>query len=334
MNNLIQVSNNNDWQHALRNAVTRPDELLHLLNLPKELLPAAESAAELFPLRVPREFVSRIKVGNVNDPLLRQILPIHLEHSEVDGYSSDPLDEASASPVPGVVHKYKDRVLLITSGACAINCRYCFRRHYPYDANQLGGGQWQQALLYIRENTDLKEVIFSGGDPLVTSDTRLQRMLNDLESIEHLERVRFHTRFPVVIPSRVTEQFCQILLDSRLSSVVVLHINHSNEIDKSLGDSISRLKSAGVTVLNQAVLLKGVNDTANELANLSRELFSHGALPYYLFLFDPVAGASHFDVGDEEGLAIYKELQAELPGFLLPKLAKEIPGRTSKTLIT
>ena len=333
MNNLIQVSTN-DWQHALRNAVTRPEELLQLLKLPNDLLPAAESAAELFGLRVPREFVSRIEVGNKNDPLLRQILPIHLEHVEVPGYSNDPLEEASASPVPGVVHKYKDRVLLITSGACAINCRYCFRRHYPYEDNQLGGTQWQNALQYIRGNTDLKEVIFSGGDPLVTSDTRLLKMLNDLESIEHLERVRFHTRFPVVIPARITEQFCQILANTKLNSVVVLHINHSNEINRDVGDSISKLKSAGATVLNQAVLLKGVNDTTNELANLSRKLFSHGALPYYLFLFDPVAGASHFDVGDEEGLAIYKELQAELPGYLLPKLAKEIHGRSSKTLIS
>jgi EF-P beta-lysylation protein EpmB len=334
MNNLIQVSNNDDWQHALRNAVTRPEELLQLLKLPNELLPAAKSAAELFPLRVPREFVSRIEVGNENDPLLRQILPIHLEHAEVPGYSNDPLEEASASPVPGLVHKYKDRVLLITSGACAINCRYCFRRHYPYEENQLGGTQWQFALQYIKENTDLKEVIFSGGDPLVTSDTRLLKMLNDLESIEHLERVRFHTRFPVVIPARITEQLCQILANTRLNSVVVLHINHSNEIDPDLGDAISKLKSAGATVLNQAVLLKGVNDTANELATLSHKLFNHGALPYYLFLFDPVAGASHFDVGDEKGLALYKELQAELPGYLLPKLAKEIPGRSSKTLIT
>ena len=333
MNNLIQVSTN-VWQHALRNAVTRPEELLQLLKLPNDLLPAAESAAELFGLRVPREFIARMEVGNVNDPLLRQILPIHLEHAEVPGYSNDPLEEASASPVPGLVHKYKDRVLLITSGACAINCRYCFRRHYPYEDNQLGGAQWQLALQYIRENTDLKEVIFSGGDPLVTSDTRLLKMLIDLESIEHLERVRFHTRFPVVIPARITEQFCQILANTRLNSVLVLHINHSNEIDIALGDAISKLKLAGTTVLNQAVLLKGVNDTANELANLSRKLFNHGALPYYLFLFDPVAGASHFDVGDEKGLALYKELQAELPGYLLPKLAKEIPGRSSKTLVT
>jgi EF-P beta-lysylation protein EpmB len=271
--------------------------------------------------------------GNPNDPLLKQILPIQHEFTQTPGFTEDPLNESEARPTPGVVHKYKDRALLIVSGACAINCRYCFRRHFPYSDNQLSGDQWNKALAYLSERKELREVIFSGGDPLVTSDKRFSKMVSDLEGIPHLERLRIHTRLPVVIPSRVTEQLNETLYRSRFDCVVVLHINHANEIDSSLSDAVTKLKQTGSTILNQAVLLKGINDNAEEQVRLSRALFSAGILPYYLFLFDPVAGASHFDIPIEQGKKIFTQMQRELPGYLVPRLAKEISGKSSKTLL-
>ena len=323
----------NSWQDSLKSAITDPKALLERLSLPNELLEQAQAASQLFPLRVPLEFLNRMELGNPNDPLLKQVLPIRDEFIQTPGFTEDPLNESDARPTPGVVHKYKDRALLILSGACAINCRYCFRRHFPYSDNQLSGEHWQRALAYLKEHTELREVIFSGGDPLVTSDHRFSKMVADLEAIPHLERLRVHTRLPVVIPSRVTDQLNDTLHNSRLNCVVVLHINHANEIDQSLSDAVTKLKQSGATILNQAVLLKGVNDSADEQVRLSRALFSAGILPYYLFLFDPVAGASHFDIPIEQGKEIFTQMQRELPGYLVPRLAKEISGKTSKTLL-
>ena len=323
----------NSWQDSLKSAITDPKALLERLSLPNELLEQAQAASQLFPLRVPLEFLSRMELGNPDDPLLKQVLPIRDEFIQTPGFTEDPLNESDARPTPGVVHKYKDRALLILSGACAINCRYCFRRHFPYSDNQLSGEHWQRALAYLKEHTELREVIFSGGDPLVTSDHRFSKMVADLEAIPHLERLRVHTRLPVVIPSRVTDQLNDTLHNSRLNCVVVLHINHANEIDQSLSDAVTKLKQSGATILNQAVLLKGVNDSADEQVRLSRALFSAGILPYYLFLFDPVAGASHFDIPIERGKEIFTQMQRELPGYLVPRLAKEISGKTSKTLL-
>ncbi len=322
-----------DWQASLKNAVTDPAELLQLLRLPEIFLEPAKRAETLFPLRAPREFIARMKPGDSEDPLLKQILPLDLEFYDKPGFTTDPLAEAEARPSPGVVHKYRDRVLLILSGACAINCRYCFRRHFPYAENQLGGDSWQEALSYIGENPSVNEVIFSGGDPLVTTDRRLARMLDDLEKIPHLERLRIHTRLPVVIPSRMTPALIKRLSDSRLSSLIVLHINHPQEIDSALIKALSPLKAAGITLLNQAVLLRGINDTPEVQIQLSRKLLSAGVLPYYLFLFDPVKGASHFDIPVDEAQQIAASMQRALPGYLMPRLAKEIPGRDSKTLI-
>ncbi len=321
------------WQDSLKQAITDPQELLDRLSLPNELLDQAKAASQLFPLRVPNEFLNRMEAGNPNDPLLKQILPIGDEFIQTPGFTEDPLNESEARPTPGVVHKYQDRALLILSGACAINCRYCFRRHFPYSENQLSGEHWQTALAYLKGHKELREVIFSGGDPLVTPDGRFSNMVADLEEIPHLERLRIHTRLPVVIPSRVTEQFIDTLQHSRFDSVVVLHINHANEIDDSLRHAVTNLKKSGATILNQAVLLKGVNDCADEQIKLSRALFSAGILPYYLFLFDPVAGASHFDIPIEQGKKIFAQMQKSLPGYLVPRLAKEISGKTSKTLL-
>lgn len=322
-----------DWQSSLKNLVTDPAELLELLQLPKHHLPAAQRAATLFGLRVPREFIALMQHADIRDPLLKQVLPIDAELIDQPGFVADPLDEASARPVPGVVHKYKDRLLLILSGACAINCRYCFRRHFPYADNRLSSSAIETALGYIAEHTELHEVILSGGDPLVSSDRRLAGLIDQLCQQPHLQRLRIHSRLPVVIPSRVTEALIELLSSTRLQTTLVLHINHPQEISRELESACLRLRQAGITLLNQAVILRGVNDTLSVQVELSRALFRCGILPYYLFLFDPVKGASHFDVPEQEARTLFNAMQAELPGYLIPRLAREIPGNPSKTLI-
>ncbi|SEG61248.1 EF-P beta-lysylation protein EpmB [Marinobacterium lutimaris] len=319
------------WQQSLRNVITDPNELLAKLALPVHL--GDTSAQAQFSLRVPRELVARIHPGDAQDPILLQVLPQQREMTPVTGFSADPLAEMGSNPVPGVVHKYRDRVLLIGSGGCAINCRYCFRRHFPYQDNQLSGEQWQQALDYIDTHPELEEAILSGGDPLVTPDSRLQRMIADLAQRPQLKRLRVHTRLPIVIPDRVTEGLVKAMTATRLKPVLVLHCNHPQEVDASVRDAISRLIQAGITVLNQAVLLRGINETVETQKALSETLFDCGVLPYYLFVLDPVAGAAHFDVSDAEAKQLLAELQACLPGYLVPRLAREIPGKPSKTLL-
>lgn len=322
-----------DWQMSLKSLVTDPAELLALLDLPAVHLDAAVRAAELFPLRVPREFIALMQPGNINDPLLKQVLPIDAEFIDKPGFITDPLEEASARPVPGVVHKYRDRLLLILSGACAINCRYCFRRHFPYADNRISGSATQVALEYIQAQSDLREVIFSGGDPLVTADARLKEIIGKISEIPHIERLRIHSRLPVVIPSRITEPLIQVLTKSRLQTALVLHINHPREISPELVDACERLRKAGVTLLNQAVILRDINDQLPTQVELSRALYRAGILPYYLFLFDPVKGASHFDIPEREARALAAKMQSELPGYLMPRLAREVPGEPSKTLL-
>lgn len=330
---LLPTTEQKSWQQLLSNTVDSPAELLNILELPDNLLKGAQIGHDLFTLKVPLPFVEKMEKGNINDPLLRQVLPLSEEAIQVPGFVSDPLAEMNANPLDGLIHKYKGRVLLILSGACAVNCRYCFRREFPYSENRLGNQQWSNILAYLRADTSINEVIFSGGDPLATSDARLTRMIADLESIPHLSRLRIHTRFPVVIPQRISEELLSILSSSRFDTVMVLHTNHANEIDNELGQRVQQLKKHGVTVLNQSVLLKGVNDNLEALTQLSESLFSQGILPYYLFAFDPIKGAAHFDVPDEKAIKLHHKLQAELPGYLVPKLAREIPERTSKTLL-
>ncbi|WP_254262348.1 EF-P beta-lysylation protein EpmB [Marinobacterium weihaiense] len=322
-----------DWQSELRHAITDPAQLLAALELPAELLPGAQAADRLFGLMVPRPYLNRIRKGDPNDPLLRQILPLQQELLDVPGFGADPLGEANANPSPGLIHKYTDRVLLVLSGACAINCRYCFRRHFPYGNNQLGGAAWQAALNYIHAHEQVHEVIFSGGDPLATPDRRLARMIADLEGIPHLQRLRIHSRLPLVIPQRVTAELVHMLAESRLDATLVLHINHPQEMDDRVRTHLQPLRRAGVTLLNQAVLLKGVNDSLAVQKTLSESLFSDGILPYYLFVLDAVAGAAHFDISDDDARRLVGELQTVLPGYLVPRLAREIPGKPSKTLL-
>lgn len=319
------------WQEELADLITRPEELLDLLNLDPALLPEAKRASQLFPLRVTRSFASRMRSGDPFDPLLRQVLPVGEELKPHAGFSADPLQETRFNPVSGIVHKYAGRVLLITSPQCAINCRYCFRRHFDYSSNSPSKKEWQEALNYIRHNDTIEEVILSGGDPLATSDRQLEWLLAQLNNIPHLTRLRIHSRLPVVLPSRVTGELVGFLRSSRLQSVMVVHANHPNEIDCDVRDGFARMKNAGITLLNQSVLLKGVNDSAPTLASLSKALFANGVLPYYVHMLDPVEGASGFIVDSSRSSAIYRELLTLLPGYLVPKLVKEEPGAASKT---
>jgi EF-P beta-lysylation protein EpmB len=272
--------------------------------------------------------------GNPYDPLLAQVLPVAAEMHNTAGYSNDPLDESNHNPVPGIVHKYGNRLLLIVSPNCAINCRYCFRRHFPYSDNRQSKTQWHQALKYISGKPEINEVIYSGGDPLAANDKFLGWLTEQIAAIPHIKRLRIHSRLPVVIPSRINQQFFDWATTTRLKPIMVLHINHGNEIDQALKASIDQCIDHGITMLNQTVLLKGINDNAATLTALSEKLFDCGVMPYYLHLLDPVAGASHFDIDVERAKQIYALLQADLPGFLVPKLVVEIAGKSNKTLIT
>ncbi len=318
------------WQDELTNLVRDPKELFEMLQLDPKLLDGAIAACRQFPLRVPRGYVARMRKGDINDPLLKQVLPLGSELLAAPGYSADPLEEQAANPYPGLIHKYRGRVLLVVAGNCAINCRYCFRRHFPYADNNPGRQDWQSALDYIAADPDIHEVIYSGGDPLAASDKHLAWLTESVAAIPHIRRLRIHTRLPVVVPSRIDESSMTWLTGHRLQTVIVLHANHANEIDTEVATTIGRLKQAGITVLNQAVLLKGVNDSVKTLSALSETLFAAGALPYYLHLLDKVAGAHHFEVSDTAARALYQSLLAALPGYLVPKMVRELPDRPSK----
>lgn len=319
------------WQRLLAEAITDPAELLDILRLDAGLLPAAKRAAERFPLRVPRGFVARMRVGDVNDPLLKQVLPLDAELADAPGYSLDPVGDMASRAAPGVLHKYRGRALLIATGACGVHCRYCFRRHFPYAEESATRGQWLAALGYLRGDASIAEAILSGGDPLSLSDARLREMVRDLEAIPHLRRLRIHTRQPVVLPERIDDSFCDWFTQVRMQKAVVLHINHANEIDDAVRAACARLRACGATLLNQSVLLEGVNDSATALATLSENLFAAGVLPYYLHLLDRVQGASHFEVGDSDGTALIRQLSAQLPGYLVPKLVREVAGEYAKS---
>ena len=327
----LNTPSREDWLTQLADVVTSPDELLHLLNVDADAnLLAGRDAKRLFALRVPRAFIARMEPGNPNDPLLRQVLTSQEEFVSAPGYSTDPLEEQH-SVVPGLLHKYRNRALLLVKGGCAVNCRYCFRRHFPYAENQGNKRNWQAALEYIAAHPQLDEIIFSGGDPLMAKDHELDWLLTQLESIPHIKRLRIHSRLPIVIPARITATLVSRFEQSSLQVLLVNHINHANEIGNDFREAMTRLRKAGVTLLNQSVLLRGVNDNAQTLANLSNALFDAGVIPYYLHVLDKVQGAAHFMVDDEEARAIMRELLTLVSGYMVPKLAREIGGEPSKT---
>ena len=317
------------WQRELARALDDPAELLRTLRLPPDLLPGARHAAAAFPLRVTRHYLSLIRPGDPDDPLLRQVLPLGEELEPRPGFVTDPVGDGPARQGDGVVQKYAGRALLVLTGACAIHCRYCFRRHYPY-AEDNGLRHWDAMLERLGALSDVEEVILSGGDPLTLSDQRLARLVAALEAIPQLRRLRLHSRTPVVLPQRLTGALTGILGETRLATSLVLHLNHPRELAPALTPGLQALRAAGVTLLNQSVLLRGVNDDADTLAELSTSLFELGILPYYLHALDPVAGAAHFALPDARARALHAELHRRLPGYLLPRLVREIPGEAGK----
>ncbi|TDN57620.1 EF-P beta-lysylation protein EpmB [Scandinavium goeteborgense] len=327
----LNTPSREDWLSQLADVITDPDELLRLLNVDAdENLLAGRKAKRLFPLRVPRAFVARMEKGNPNDPLLLQVLTSQQEFAAAPGFTTDPLEEQH-SVVPGLLHKYRNRALLLVKGGCAVNCRYCFRRHFPYADNQGNKRNWQVALDYIAAHPELDEIIFSGGDPLMAKDHEITWLLDALEAIPHLKRLRIHSRLPIVIPARITDGLAERFARSSLQILLVNHINHAQEIDDEFRQAMRKLKLAGVTLLNQSVLLRDVNDDAQTLANLSNALFDAGIMPYYLHVLDKVQGAAHFLVSDDEARAIMRELLTLVSGYMVPKLAREIGGEPSKT---
>lgn len=325
-----------DWQQELAAAVRDPLELLALVDLaPTDLgegvtAESLRAAARDFPLRVPRGFIARMRRGDPLDPLLRQVLSLPDELQVVEGYSADPLHEADVRRAPGVLRKYRGRALLVTTGACAVHCRYCFRRHYDYGADQAEGSRWSTALAQIARDDDVDEVILSGGDPLSLGNARLALLLQSLATLPRVKRLRIHTRNPIVLPARVDEALLQMLAPWRERLVVVVHANHPAEIDAPTAAALRRLQSVSAALLNQSVLLAGVNDDADALAALSMRLFESGALPYYLHQLDAVAGAAHFAVDDERALSLHARLIALLPGYLVPRLVRETAGAPGK----
>ncbi|OFC71979.1 EF-P beta-lysylation protein EpmB [Alteromonas confluentis] len=326
--NRLSVETN--WQKDLAMAFTRPEDLLNYLDLDAEHLGHHGTARRLFPMRVPRHFASLMEKGNWHDPLLRQVMPLTDEFEAAPGYSADPLEEHDTAG-KGLLHKYQSRVLLIVRGGCAVNCRYCFRRHFPYAENAVSKREWTEALKYIAADKNINEVIFSGGDPLMAKDDHLSWLANEIARIPHVRRLRIHTRLPVVMPERLDSAFVNWISELPIPVIVVLHANHANEFSLLLIERLNLLRKAGVMLLNQSVLLKGVNDSEDALVDLQEASFQAGVMPYYLFQLDKVLGAAHFEVSDEKAKMLMAGMIKRLPGYLVPKLTREIGGQPGKT---
>ena len=318
------------WQAAMKDAVRDPAELCRLLELPEEFALHAEAACRDFPLFVPRGYVARMVPGDLEDPLLRQVLPAEAEMHDSPGFVADPVGDAAATLSPGLLQKYPGRVLLVTTGACAIHCRYCFRRHFPYQQTPHTLASWQPALDAIAADRSIHEVILSGGDPLTLVDESLATLADHLADIPHVRRLRVHSRLPVVIPERVTTELIEWLTGTRLVPVMVIHANHAQELAGDAVTAIETLVDAGIPVLNQAVLLAGVNDSLEAQLALSERLVDLRVMPYYLHQLDRVSGAAHFEVPLHQGELIIKQLQERLPGYAVPQFVMEIPGAKSK----
>ncbi len=321
---------NNAWQQQLAEMITDLPTLLRHLQLSNPPAALADMTRNPFPVRVTRHFAGLMRPGDWQDPLLQQVLPWASEAESTPGFVTDPLEEEDATALPGLIHKYRSRVLLVPTSACAIHCRYCFRRHFPYESHRLTPEHRQQIMAYLRRREDINEVIFSGGDPLMLKDRQLADWLADLEAIPHLRRVRLHSRLPVVLPDRLTTELLETLHSSRLQALLVLHANHPQELSPRLGDRLTAWRRSDVTLLNQAVLLRHVNADLPTQTALSEQLFAMGVLPYYLHQTDAVAGTAHFALSDRAAVALHEELQTHLPGFLVPRLVREVPGEASK----
>ena len=330
---MITLSDNSSqdqsWQWHLQNAIKTIPALASHLGV------QLDEIDQNFPLLAPLPYLGRIVTSDVSDPLLLQILPRSQENESGPQYLKDPLQEGTLiTPTRGLIQKYNGRALVITTGACAINCRYCFRRHFPYGDNNPSSSDWAAIYQHLFSDPSLSEVILSGGDPLILSDRLLSDITNQLDLIETIDTIRLHTRLPVVIPQRICHELLDWVNRSNKKVVFVLHTNHPNEIDDHVVEALSALRAAGATLLNQSVLLRDINNSPEVLVKLSRQLFNTGVLPYYLHLLDPVAGAQHFDVTEVEGINLIRQMSSQLPGYLVPRLAREIPGADAKQIIS
>lgn len=329
----------NTWQQHLKSAIRDAQSLRKALGLPEiegnasDRQTDIESVASSFPVFAPLPFVARMRHGDPLDPLLLQCLPQAVEASSPAGFSPDPLDESDAVLTAGVLKKYAGRALMIVTGACAVHCRYCFRRHFPYQEHTVETARWENALATVASDDSIEEVILSGGDPLTLVDASLAKLLQRLERIDHVRRIRIHTRLPIMIPARVTGALTDLIANSTREQVIVIHANHANEFDADVDAAVARLRDAGAMLLNQSVLLRGINDSAAALIALSRRLLASGVLPYYLHQLDRVQGAAHFEVEEAEGIALIAAMREALPGFAVPRYVREEPGKTSKTVI-
>ncbi len=336
-NSIIQRSTalwqREQWQEELLNAVEDVSVLCDTLDLPQDLIEQRLLMNPQWKLRAPLPFVSRMRRGDISDPLLLQVLPSKQELETPTGFVDDPLQETGQSPATGLIHKYDGRVLLLAASACAVHCRYCFRREFDYASHSQSRAQWQDSLQYIANNPDINEVILSGGDPLILSDQHFDWLVGEIGLIAHVKRLRIHSRLPVVIPSRINAALLNTLAQSRLQCVMVIHCNHAQELDVELAQSLLALHQNNITLLNQSVLLKGVNDSAQALCELSERLFECKVTPYYLHLLDPVSGSSHYEVCQEQAIKIVAEASTRLSGFLVPKLVREVPGKPAKQSI-
>lgn len=321
------------WQHVLREAFKQPADLLAYLGLDPATPHLEAAVLGNFPLRVPRGFAARMRKGDAADPLLLQVWPAGAEALNVDGFGLDAVGDKLKLKPGGIVHKYQHRVLVMATGACGVHCRYCFRRHFPYSDALAGRDHWREALAQIAADGSISEVILSGGDPLSLSDDKLGELLDGLDGIAHVRRLRIHTRQPIVLPERVDDGLLALLQRTRLRTAMVLHANHANELDGSVAMALGALREAGVSLLNQAVLLRRVNDDVDTLQALSERLFDCGVLPYYLHLLDRVAGSAHFEVDEDTARRLMRELSTRLPGYLLPRLARETAGQPAKEIV-
>lgn len=321
------------WQVEIRSAVRDPRELCERLGLPAELARQATEGAADFPVFVPPSYLAQIRPGDPDDPLLRQVMPLAGEATRVAGFTMDPVGDAAAALRAGVLQKYAGRALLVATGVCAVHCRYCFRRHFPYEEVPHSDAAWDTALAAILADDSISEVILSGGDPLMLVDARLAVLIQKLAAIPHVTRLRIHSRLPVVVPSRITEGLIRCLTDTRLVPVMVIHANHARELSVEVATACEQLRRAGITLLNQAVLLNGVNDSVDAQQRLSERLVALGVIPYYLHQLDRVVGAAHFEVSIEEGRRILVELRRRLPGYMVPRYVQEVPGEPHKTVL-
>ena len=333
--NLIGKSEHStlSWQQQMAQSFKSAGELLEFLNLKPADLPYSIDDSQPFSTRVTRHLASLINANNPYDPILLQVLPTQQENTDIEGFVADPLEEATANPIPGLIHKYKNRVLIIAHQACAMHCRYCFRRHFEYQQNNLNFENLEKIRCYLSEHPEINEVILSGGDPLSISDNKLAAIISTLNTIPHLRFLRIHSRTPVAIPDRLSNDFINLLTNQRLTTTMVVHINHPNELPEQLKRRLLSLKAAGINLLNQSVLLKTINDSADILIELNKKLFEAGVMPYYLHMPDKVQGTSHFYIDHTQAAEIWDKMQRELSGYLVPKLVREIPGKVSKTWV-